>query len=314
MPYMGRTKRFYYSKALDNSILFRAKFVGSDNAAGAAITAATLDVDSPNDNLIFAINGANEGMNTYTGASAAAGIIDIADGNADAVGEVVDCINGVAPGQPDADEATYNRRWRAALADWHPGRALATLALLDSGGAQNMLLGHWSDGLEVMHDTSAMAGGEEVWVGCGTEHRIFQGGGLIVPDYFEDFPGESTTAGWDHNRPDRKRTRAKQNDESVIVAPYRVVIDYIFVGTVWNTDAWTIAVFQESDTGLAAPLFTDAGAAVRVTQVTGRDDGYKIVGPPGQALFVRAQGTTDQITGGSLVVGGYIETGLPQGW
>ena len=306
----GRQKRFYRSRGIDECVMARAKFVGNDNAAGAAITTASITVDAGNDDVEFAINTVGEGMNTYTGAAGAAGAIRVSDGPADSIRELIACINGIGAGMPAPDETGYNRRWRAALADFHPGVAIVSGELLDAAAASALTGEHDLSGVEVQHDTSDPTA-EYLWVGCGTEHALVKGGFLFVPGYFEDIPGVTAITGFSSNTPDRTRQRAKQEDPGVFVTPYRVVIDFVRVTATWNTDAKTVEIFREGDAAMADPLYTEVLAAEDDTELTGRLDTMKVVGPPGEALFVRVLGSTDQITAGRLFVSGYIETGLP---
>jgi hypothetical protein len=309
MPRYGRQKRFYLSRGVDECVIARAKFVGSDNAAGAAITTAAIVVDAANDDIEFSINGSGEGMNTYTGAAGAAGAIRISDANANTPQEVVNIINGIGAGMPAPGASGYNRRWRGALGDFPPGLALVSGELLNQASDSALVGEHDATGVTVLHDTSDVAA-EYLWVGCGTEHRLLKGGDLVYPDYFEDLPGVSAITGNASNAPDRTARTRKREDAGIYVPAYRVVIDMIRVTATWNTDAKTVAVFAESDTTLATPLYTEVLATEDDTELTGRQDTMKIVGPPGEALFVRVVGSTDQITAGRLFVSGYLEYGV----
>ncbi len=307
----GRRKSFSRVIADDQSVLARVRFVGDDNAAGTAVTAATVQVAA--DALSFRINASLEGIGDYTGASTAAGVLTFADGNANSIQETLDIINGIGTGQ------AVNRRWRAAQGDLpllHPLDGTTGLVT----AAANALLGHRSAGLSLFADRSAVttgAAGGDVWLGIGTERGVLPGGGLKVPDYFEDFPGTSGISGFSSNTPDRSRQRAKQNDEAVFVAVYTPVITYIAFNMDYTGNDVAITIWDNSLTpGTDTPLFTETlgdtgvGAGPVSAIYNGRADGGEFRGTPGEPLFVRATGTTFSADEGGLVVNGYYELSL----
>ena len=304
----GRTKFFSRLVADDESVLARVRFVGDDNAAGAAATAATVAVNAAD--VRVAINGTQEGLNDYTGASGAAGIITFADGNVDTIAEFVNALNGIATGQ------AANRRWRAAQGDFPNDYTLdATTGLVTA--AANTLLGHRDAGLSLFSDRSA-ATLIALWVGVGTERGVLPGGGLVFPDYFEDIPGTAGITGFASNTPDRTRRIAKQNDESVIVSTYTPVItnitanvDYANNDTV--IDIWDNSLDPDADTALFLETLGDSSIAngePRSALLRGTPGGFEFRGTPGQPLFVRVRGTGAFVDEGGVVVSGYYELSL----
>jgi hypothetical protein len=294
------------------------KFVGRDNAAGAEPTTADIQANNAANTITFRINLAAEGMNTYTGAAGGAGVIDLDDANANSPQELVNIINGIGTGMPapaaGRGAGGYNDRWRAAIADFPPLWAIGGTDVLNDAAVRNALLGVRSRGIGIYADTSNLAT-FDLWCGIGTANReedgLLEGGGLIVPDYFEDFPGEFAS-----NIGDRTRQRAKQNDDSVVVAAYTPVITTIELWETWTGADGTIEIWdatQNPATGI--PLFTEvygAGTGLSAT-LTGALGARQIAGTPGVPLFVRAYGTVGLVAGGNgLVVGGHYEMSLPR--
>jgi hypothetical protein len=162
-------------------------------------------------------------------------------------------------------------------------------------------------------DQSALATADDMWVGIGTERGTIKGSGLVQPDFFEDIPGTSTVSGFSSNTPDRSRRVAKMNEETVVVSQNTVVISLIVVSTLFATTK-VISIFHEGqDPATDAPLFQEAitanDATSRSAVLTGEANGFRLVGPPGKALFVLVSGTGG-FTAGSVMVSGHYEQGL----
>ncbi len=305
----GRRKAFSRVVGDDQSVLVRARFVGDDNAAGTAATAATIQNRAAG--LTFAINTVAEGLNDYTGFSGSAGQIQFVDTGADSIRELLQAIHGIAPGQ------TANRRWRAAQGDFPELYTLdATTGLVTAAG--DALVGPHADGLSLFADTSAITNTPAVWVGVGTERGLRAGGGLKFPDYFEDYPGTSGITGFSSNTPDRTRQRAKQNDESVFVGVYTPVITYVAVNIDFTNNDTTIRIWDnsldpDSDTPLLlqSPGDTSIANGVPVSVLLGGlQGGFEFRGTPGEPLFVEVRGTGGPTFQGGVVVGGYYELSL----
>ncbi len=311
MPGQGNDKRFSFSRSADQSIVAQVRFVGDDNAAGTAATAATVQSVTGSDRLDFFINASKEGMNTYTGAGGAAGELIYTEANCSSIQEVINNINGVGTGQPAIGVAGYNARWRAAPGDMPPLFELTALDVLNAG-ATNVLLGHRSPGYALLMDASAMFGGtnaEQLYVGIGNEGGVIKGSGLVVPDYFEDLPGETGITGFSSNVADRSKQTIKQNDDSVIVAQYSVVIDYIWCGAAFAGNDLAISVFRADQIPASAtPIWTQVIGAANATLLDGTGR-FEVVGPRGMPLHVLADGT-GAFTDGPLVVSGHYESSL----
>lgn len=313
MPGQGKLKVFSRVVNEDLCRLATVKFVGEDNAAGAEPTTADILATNAANTVTFRINLAAEGMNTYTGAAGGAGVIDCDDANANTPQELVNIINGIGVGMPAPGAAGYNRRWRAAIADFPPLWAIGGTDLLNDAGVRNALLGVRHPGIGIFGDSSNQAT-FDLWCGIGTEGGCVEGAGLVVPDYFEDIPGVSGITGWATNAPDRTRQRAKQNDDSVVVMAYTPVITTIQLWTTWTGADAVVEVWdatQNPATGI--PLYTETYAAgTGLSNVlTGANGAFQLVGTPGVPLFVRAYGTVGIAAAAQgLVVTGYYEMSL----
>jgi hypothetical protein len=296
----------------DSSRLASVKFVGRDNAAGAEPTTADIQANNAANTITFRINLAAEGMNTYTGAAGGAGVIDLDDANANSPQELVNIINGIGAGMPapaaGRGAGGYNDRWRAAIADFPP---IGGTDVLNDAAVRNALLGRSSTGIGIYGDTTNLAN-DDLWVGIGTEDALLEGGGLVCPDYFEDFPGETGITGFASNIGDRTRQVAKQNDEGVVVRPWRPVISVISLWSTWVGNDAVVEIWDSTqDPATGVPLYTEAyGAGTGLSGVlTGAAGSFQLVGRPGIPLFVRAYSTAGgAITANQgLVVTGYYE-------
>jgi hypothetical protein len=302
----------------DSSRLASVKFVGRDNAAGAEPTTADIQANNAANTVTFRINLAAEGMNTYTGAAGGAGVIDCDDANANSPQELVDIINGVGTGMPAPTAGRgaggYNDRWRAAIADFPPLWAIGGTDLLNDGAVRSALLGVRSTGIGIYGDTTNLAN-DDIWCGIGTEDALLEGGGIVAPDYFEDYPGVTGITGFASNIADRSRQVAKQNDDSVVVAAWTPVITHFAIWSTWVGNDAVVEIWdatQNPATGV--PLYTEAyGAGTGLSAVyTGQPGSAQLVGRPGVPLFVRAYSTGGgAITANQgLTVGGYYELSL----
>lgn len=307
----GRLKAFHRVVADDQSALFRVRFVGDDNAAGSAVTSADAAVAAAS--LTFRINAAAEGINDYTGASGGAGVLTFADANADSIRESLNVINGIGPGMASGSDT--NRRWRAAQGDFPLDFTLdATTGLVT--GAADALLGHRSEGLALLADRSAVGG--SLWVGVGTERALVKGGGLKVPDYFEDLPGVSGISGFSSNTPDRTRQKAKQNDAGVVVEAWTPVITYVSANVDFANNDTGIRIWDNSlDPDSDSPLFLEnlgdtsvASGSPDSRLLNGQPGGFEFRGTAGEPLFVEVFGTGAFTDEGGVVVSGYYELSL----
>lgn len=300
----GKARRFNRVVAEDGSVAFYVKNLLANNAAGTELTAADV-ISTPASSFVrFRLNGSVDSQVTYTGATTA-GDVTYTDTNANTIQKVIDIVNGVGVGQ------TANRQWRAALGDVPPLLALTSGDLLNQAAVVNTLRGLNHNGTEVNMDQSALAIPDDQWVGIGTERGTRKGSGLVQPDYFEDIPGTSGITGYSSNSPDRSRTKAKQNDESVVVSRTSVVIERIHVIAIFATTK-VISIFDEDDDPAGTPQYQEsitAAAASTSGALDGSAGGFKFVGRPGKRLFVRIGGTGGY-TSGSVVVSGYYAQGL----
>jgi hypothetical protein len=144
-----------------------------------------------------------------------------------------------------------------------------------------------------------------------------EGGGIVVPDYFEDYPGVTGITGFASNVPDRTRQSAKQNDESVTVAAHTAVIESIQLWATWAGNDAEVEIWdatQNPATGI--PLYSETyGAGTGLSNIyTGAAGSAVFTGRPGVPLFVRAYSAgTSAITAGAgqgLVVTGHYEMSL----
>lgn len=307
----GKGKNFSFVKAADESIAFYVKNVSKLDQAGAELTAADVQSVTASDLVRLRLNGAGDtDINSYTGATGAAGEVVYTDGNANTIQELIDVINDLAVGQLPWTSSS-SRRWRAALGDVPPLYALTAADLLNQASPVNTLVGLNSVGVPVFMDISALASANEMYIGIGTEQGTKKGGGPVAPDYFEDIPGVSGTSGFASNTPDRSRRKAKQNDAAVVTSVNSVVIEVIQAFQVYANNDKVISVFTEDqDPATDTPIYEEVfGAATASAVLTGQPGAATIVGPPGKRLFVRSQGT-GAFTNGSFVVTGHYEQSL----
>lgn len=314
MPGTGKLKVFSRVVNADLARFASVKFVGEDNAAGAEPTSADIQQNLAANTITFRINLAAEGMNTYTGAAGGAGVIDCDDGPAATIQGLLNIINGIGTGMPLPGAAGYNRRWRAALADYPPLWAITAGDLLNDGVARDALLGRGSSGIGIFADTTGLPF-DDLFCGIGTEAGVGEGFGLVVPDYFEDYPGVTGITGYASNVPDRTRQRAKQNDDGVQVAAWTPVIRTIELWSTWAGNDAVVEIWdatQDPITGI--PLYTTTyGLTTGLSAVfTGAVGAFQYVGRPGIPLFVRAYSpSASAITANTgLVVTGYYEMSL----
>jgi len=278
----------------DLSALCYVKCIADTGAAGTQVDQATVQVATAVDTITlrYAEGGgaiaADADINTYTAASGAAGTITTVDGNANTVGEIINCINGMGVGQ------TATRRYRAALADVPP--ALATVASDLLVRAQtNILLGRNHPGLRILIDssTAGLMAADDIWVGIGTNQGCIEGSSAWFPDYFEDIPGSSDVGGV--NTPVRSSSINPRLTEQAVVRHYQYRITGFAIQALFATTA-NICVHDINNNVIWWEPLT--AAAVTPFQDRSRTP---IVGPVGSPLFFRFWGT-GAITDGAVYV------------
>jgi hypothetical protein len=265
------------------------KEVGDTDVAGAQVTASTVTVTAAVDTITFTTNAAGDtDINSYTGASGAAGTITTTDANANTIGEVINIINGVGAGQ------TANARYRAAIADYPPPLALVASDFL-ARGATNIMLGRNHVGLPLLADTSTAGKitADDLWVGIGTSGGCREGAGWQMPDYFADIPGSSTTASVNTAIRRQVLSGRKDHDATTRKKQYRITgfASQSLLAASYNFCVHDInnnVIFQTPLTAAAVTLFQDYSAT-------------PIVGPVGSPLFCRFWGTGAN-TDGSIQV------------
>jgi hypothetical protein len=281
----------------DLSALCYVKCIADLGAAGTGVDQATVQVATAVDTITFRYaegGGAlavDTDIDSYTGATGAgaAGTITTVDANANTVGEIINIINGVGLGQ------TATRRWRAALADVPP--ALATVASDLLVMAQtNVLLGNSHPGLRLLIDTSnaGLMQANDIWVGIGTSGGTVPGTGAIIPDYFEDIPGSSTTASV--NTPVRSSSINPRLTEQAVTRRYQYRITGFAIQAI-NATTPFFCVHDINNNVIWGPEPLTA-AAVTTFQDRSRTP---IVGPVGSPLFFRFGGA-GALTDGSVLV------------
>lgn len=283
----GQLKKAYRTVTDDQSVLAYAKFVGRTTAAGALVTAATLETQL---NLIdLQVNGGAESdYGTYTGNSGADNQVVFVDANIATVQALVDALNGRVIGQPAG-----LRRWRASLGDFRPGFAIGNgdgLAV----AAANALLGLYHAGVQILADSSGLAVANTMSASIGGPTTI-GGTGPQVPDNFES-GYTSTVAGV--VTPVRE---ARRKAESTVTPLSQTIITAIHFGAVYASNAKVISVFDINNT----LIFQYAmGAAVDIPANVLSEDN-PIEGPPGSPLFVEAVGS-GALTDGALSIHGWV--------
>jgi len=265
----------------DLSVMLYAKCI-ADVGLTAGTQADQATITEAGDVLTFQIAAdggalANDTGITYTGAAGAAGTITIADTNANTVQELVNIVNGVGVGQ------TAFRRWRAALGDFDPTRAVTTSDLL-ARSATAALLGRNSIGLEIFADTSALAQAGTLSIGIGTSGGTREGSGSSFPDYFEDIPGSSTVASV--NTPLRSSAAIPRVAQGAVT----VRKQYRITGWALSAVITTSTEFRVRDIDgnvIFQTPFT-SGAVVTFQDYSN----HPIEGPIGSPLFATVTGTT----------------------
>jgi hypothetical protein len=269
-----------HAAAADNAALCWVKCIADIGQNGGQVDQATVQVATAADTITMrtaenggAIAAVND-VDSYTGATGANGTITTVDANTSTVQTIINALNGVAVGQ------TAFRFFRAALADVPP--ALVTVASdLINRAQTNILLGLTSPGIELFLDTSnvGLIIADDQWLGIGTDGGTIAGAGWIMPDYYEDIPGSSTTASV--NR--RKQFRITGFAMSALHA----TTENFEVRDINNNVIW-----NEPLTNNVVTLFQD------------RSDN-PIVGPVGSPLFCRFTGTGGYTDGTFMVQAEY---------
>lgn len=274
--------------ASDQSVALRLKCIADLGPAGTAADQATVAVAANVITIQIAEGGgalANDAGITYTGQAGAAGTITITDGNANTALEVINIINGVGVGQ------TAFRRYRAAYGDIRPGYPFVGGEILAQVAA-NILLGRNDNGFELFLDTSGLAAGvatDGAFVGIGTDGGCIEGSGATWPDYFEDIPGSSTTAGVNTPLRSASVVPRKVNDAVTRQLQYRITgfSSSFFHATTQRFRVWDVnnnLIYDEALTANAIVTFQDRSQT-------------PIVGPIGSPLFCGLVGTGGETDG-----------------
>ncbi len=256
--------------------------------AGAEITTATCQVTT--NNLTLLVNGSAETViGTYTGNSGADNVTVFGDTNCATIQELLDVLNGVAPGQ-----SSVVRRWRAGLGDFRPqfvigsGDGLAT-------AAANCMLGPDADGLQCLADTSNLAA-ITMAMGLGTD-RARRGGGQSFPDKFES--DHSGTVGGVKSP---VRSAGRMVEEHPNQPLTQVALTNILLNLSFNTTG-VLTVYDN----LGNTLYSwNVGTAAANVPGSGEytADNPICMGPPGSPLFLEFVGT-GAITAGVCTAVGY---------
>jgi hypothetical protein len=278
----------------DLSAAFYVKCIADVGQNGGQVDQATIQVATAVDTITLRHAEGGGGIvvdgdvDSYTAASGANGTITTIDANANSIGEIINCINGVGLGQ------TAFRRYRAALADFPPPLATVASDLLVRAQT-NILLGNSSPGLRILVDTSnaGLMQANDLWVGIGTTGGCIPGSGAIWPDYFEDIPGSSTTASV--NTPVRSSAVNPRKTEEAVTRRFQYRITG-FSLTAVNATTPGFCVHDINNN----VLWDEALTAAAVTTFQDRSDS-PIYGPPGSPLFCRFYGA-GALTDGSFNV------------
>ena len=254
--------------------------VGEDGST--VTTAARMQVQA---NLInFDVNGtADTTIGTYTSNSGGDDEVVLAD--AGTVQGLLDRINSTEIGV---------RRYIAGLGDFRPGFVIGTgdgLAV----ALTNIMLGHYSDGLEVFADASGLANGELLAAAIGTP-RAREGKGQQIPDHRES-GYTSTTAG--------VVTPVREPERSREVYPFTTTFETRLTGihfaASYATNAKIVSVYDQEDNLLFQETLGSG-------DVLAADERYSFDNPIVTAqgpLFVEAVGT-GALTDGPLTIQGFI--------
>lgn len=288
----------YFSRTVmeDESVLAYAKYVARNNAAGALVTAATIQVQA--NSLLFTVNGAAEVViGTYTGNSGADNEIVYADANIASILRLVETINGYGAGMVAAG-TTFNR-WRAAYGDFRPGFAIGAGDGV-AAVAANALLGDHHPGLAIYGDGSNLAVPNIYSIGipCG-EFGTEKGAWPQFPDHFESDYTSTTTGVVTKMRHSAARRREEQP-----VSETGVIITSIHAGAVMTANDKRLRVYDKDNNLIWAYYL--AALDQPPNQVLSEDN--PIEGPPGSPLWVEL----DSVSNGGLTtdlpftVSGYI--------
>jgi hypothetical protein len=279
-----------YVAGADTSVLLYVKCIADEGlTAGNQANSATV-ADAGTD-LTFQIaeaggSAANDTGITYTGQSGSAGVITAGDTNAATVQQIINIVNGVAPGQ------TAFRRWKAVLGDFWPSLAIGSDDFLTRAATQ-ALLGRSDAGVSLFADTSQLAQ-LALHIGIGTSLGAADGASSQgFPNYFEDIPGSSTTASV--NTPVRSAALQPRKTQEAVTARKQYRITGYAVDAVLTTSTSFNVRDIDGNVIYSAP-FT-SGAALAFQDLSERP----IVGPIGSPLFARVQATTLSTDGGFYV-------------
>ncbi len=255
-----------------------------------AVTAARMQVQA---NLVnFDLNAvADTEVGTYSGNSGGDDEVVLAD--AASIQGLIDRINGVIDGAV-AGTPVGITRYIAGFGDFRPGFVIGTgdgLAV----ALTNILLGRYSDGLEIFADTSALATAGLLAAAIGTG-RARDGAGQQIPDHRAS-GYTSTTAGV----VTKVREPLRSREEYPFTTTFETRLVGIHFAASYATNAKVIQVFDQENN----LLFQEALGS---GDVLAADERYSFDNPIVVAqgpLFVEASGT-GAITDGPLTIQGYV--------
>jgi len=291
MALLGKPKIRSVTRSADDTYPYLfVKCIADADAAGNQVDQATVTVAADVVTFQIAPVGgglANDAGIDYTGQAGADGTITITDANANTPQEFVDIVNGRGVGQ------TAFRRWRASVGFFRPDSAITGGDFL-ARAATNALLGRHEPGLPLFGDSSAQVGTERYSLGLGIDDLSGEGGGGVEwPDYFEDIPGSSTTAGV--NTP--LRTRRKREDTGVIAQKVIRLISFssgMSGATTTDFEVWQLDGGYRNTERIAVFSFGTAAPGL-----VALDEMAPIEGRPGSPLWLVAN-LTGAITTGTF--------------
>lgn len=286
----------YFSRTLlhDQSVMCYAKYVARTNAAGALVTAATIQVAA--NQLTFAVNAAAEVViGTYTGNTGGDDNIVFADANISTIHHLIETINGYGAGMEVPVDITFNR-WKAALGDFRPGFAIGADGIV--AGAANALLGEAHAGLTVLMDNALCVVPQGYFIGVpnvGTERGAFP----TYPDHFEsDYT--STTLGVIR----RRRSSAARRREEQPTSDVQTLITNIHAAVIMTNNDKRIRVYDVWDNLIWSYYL----AALNQPPTNVLSEDQPIEGPMGSPLFVEIDSVSDGGIGTDLpmTVSGFV--------
>jgi hypothetical protein len=275
----------------DQSVLAYAKYVARENAAGAAVTAAQLEVQA--NLIVLTVNGGAEVVyGTYTGNSGADNQIVFADGNIATVQNLIRALNGDTriPGYPTGADAL--RRWRAGYGDFRPGFVIGAGDGVVAAAA-NALTGRNTSGVSILAMSTNLAVAELYSAGIGVDENI-EGRGAEVWDHFET-EYSSTTAGVKTGQRQPELSKERFGSTLLQCSITKVTADMVFA------TSKEIRIYDK-DNNLIYSEGIAAGATGASTVISEENP---VVGPMGSPLWVEIHGAGAHNPAGRLHVTGY---------